>query len=329
MGIKTLNKIKPIAIVYSDIHHHIYSQYNQDNKRLKASMNIEAEIFDKAKELNVPVIFAGDLIHNEEVITNNLFYDLIPHLSKLNSKGVKWYGIDGNHDQVNINTFEKRSKNYITPICKAFKNFNYIGFKSKDIGSVTLHGIPYITHDKDMFKLVKKIKTNKNKNILILHTTLPSSQDTNGRLIQTHTITKKFLKYVSKKFDLVLCGHIHKPMKIMDNVYQLGATNQQRKTDKDCKMGYWIIGNDLKLHFIQSKAPVFIELDEGVKPYNDFDYFYTKVEKKAEEDIFQDTVKYSDTRNIKKIAKTYLKDKGIKDIYKKQFLIKILKENHD
>jgi DNA repair exonuclease SbcCD nuclease subunit len=326
-------KRKPIFIIYSDIHHHIYAQYNEDNKRLKTSLDIEESLFLEAKNLGIPIIFTGDILHNDELIQNELFEHILPHYVKLNKLNVTWYGIDGNHDQSDINTFEKRSSNYIKTLCSAFDNFVYMSFESDIIEAgnkyIGLHGIPYISHDKDLYKIVKSIKRYKGiPNILLLHTTLPMAKDTNGRIIQTTTIDKKFMKMISRRFDLTLTGHIHKPMKLGDNIYQIGATNQQRKTDKDCEMGYWIMYDDLKMKFIPIDSPKFIELKEGEKAKNKEDYYYNKVEKN-EEDVIQDTKEYSDTTNTKLIVKSYLKQKGIKDKNKRRLLIKLLKNEDD
>lgn len=42
----------------------------------------------------------------------------------------------------------------------------------------------------------------------------------------------------------------------------IGATLQQRRTDKDCKLGYWKLYSDLSMEFIELKGfPKFVDVE--------------------------------------------------------------------
>lgn len=316
---------KPIFLVYSDIHHHNYTSFNEENRRILIPMNFEMLVFLNAKKLGVDVLFSGDIIHNDQFISNHLLSFILPHYKDLGRFGVKWVGISGNHDQCSSNTSERQSINYVQTFSNTFDYMNCIDFKGYENDKAMIHGIPYTTNDINLYEDIKNIRLNKKKpNILMLHTTLPTTRDTDGRLIQTNTIGKKVMRILEKKFDLVLTGHIHKPMKISKKIIQVGATNQQRKTDRECSLGYWIIYDNMTVKFIEVNNPGFVELPYGKKPKDKDNFYYNKqkdVEVKQDE---KEENSFSDTKP-RSLAKAYLKEKGIKDINKKRILIRLLK----
>ena len=127
------------------------------------------------------------------------------------------------------------------------------------------------------------------------------------------------------RFDLVLCGHIHKPQRLSKKVYMLGAPIQQRRTDKDCKMGYWLLKDDLSMEFKELKDfPKFIDVESEDEVKDDGNY-YTIIPQKSSEKV-STTHKITKTLSKKKLAKRYLKEKGIKDKSKEDLLIDILKK---
>lgn len=317
--------IKPLFIAYSDIHHNIYGQYNEDNRRLKASLKFEKRIFYKAQKLKCPILFVGDLIHTERQISNELLSYLLPHYISLGAYDVDWYGISGNHDQSSINIQENQSPSYVKTF-SALPKLNCIDFKYIEKGRVRVYGVPYLTHDQGLVKYVKSLKLDKKyKNILLLHTTLPGTKENDNRIIQTTTLGARFIKLIQKKFDLTLTGHIHKPMKLAKSIIQVGCTNQQRKTDKGSKLGYWIIYSDLSVKFKAVNSPEFIEVDSKDQIKDNFNYYYIKtdkIKKGVETDITKDDFK--DVTDKNRLAKKYLKQKGINDKDKKSKLLNVL-----
>jgi len=331
MGKRTIKKVykrKLLFIAYSDIHHNIWGQFNKDNQRLKVSFKVEKTIFKEAQSKKCPVLFAGDLLHLWETISNELLSEILPHYKNLSNYDVRWLGISGNHDQSTINTEDNISPSWVKTFCSVFDNFTCIDFKSYEHKNIHIHGIPYLTHDEGLLEAIKKIKRGKGKNILMLHTTLPDTKDTNGRLIQTNTIGKEVMEKLDK-FDLVLVGHVHKPMKLgkKKHIIQLGAPNQQRKTDKDCDLGYWEIYDDMSVKFREIKSPKFIELEPEDKIPDGKNYYYHKLEEKVNNEVSKSNEKkFKDIDNKKLLATSYLKERGIKNTKKKRVLIEILKD---
>lgn len=187
-----------------------------------------------------------------------------------------------------------------------------------------VYGVPYIDHNIGLSKYLKTLRLKDGfKNILLLHTDYPGAKDTDGRVVDSaENINLNMLN----RFDLVLCGHIHKPQRLSKKVYMLGAPIQQRRTDKDCKMGYWLVMDDLSMKFVELKGfPKFIDV-ESEDEVNDDGNYYTVIPKKSSEKV-NTNHKITKTLSKKKLAKRYLKEKGIKDRGKEDLLIKILKKS--
>lgn len=318
---------KAIMTLYSDIHFHIYNQYNEGDRRVLDAIKAQKIIKLESIKLKVPTLFLGDLFQNEKVITNKLLAYTLPHFKKLwGKKGFKTYAITGNHDQSEQNTLEHESPSYVKTLSEIFPGLTCMDFKSEEIAKdIWIHGVPYLTHDIGLLTAIKRFKLKKGKNILMLHTTIPGTQDTNGRVIETDTISSKIMKAL-KEFDLVVTGHIHKPMEIGKNILQVGATNQQRKTDKDCDLGYWIIYEDLSRKFIPLQLPKFVELEHGVIKPDNKNFYYNKEKEIEIREVSRKSDNFKDVTDRAKLAKSYLKVRGLKvEKQQKQALIEALK----
>lgn len=321
-------KKKPIAIAYSDCHFNIWNQFNEGNRRVKDVIQIQKILKLESLKLRVPILFMGDLFQNEKTISNKLLSMVLPHFKKMwgDTKSIT-YAISGNHDQSEENTLSHSSPSYVDTLSKVFPGLVCMDFKSEKLTGFNIHGIPYLTHDLGFNKAIKNIKLTKgSKNILMIHTTLPKSKDTDGREMQTETISKKTLKLL-EKFDLVLTGHIHMPMKLGNNIVQIGATNQQRKTDKDSDLGYWVIYEDFSTKFISLDFPKFIELNYGEEKPDNKNFYYNKP-KIVEINVREtDSKKFSDINDRTKLAKNYINQSSAKVPKRyKETLIDVLKK---
>lgn len=105
----------------------------------------------------------------------------------------------------------------------------------------------------------------------------------------------------------------------------IGAPIQQRRTDRDCKMGYWKLYEDLSMKFVEIKGmPKFIDVTSSDEIKDDGNY-YTVIAPIASKPV---ETKHKITRQLSKksLARQYLKVKGITDKTKENLLINILKE---
>lgn len=322
-----------LAVIFSDLHLENYKKFNEGKRRLKNAKDVIRKIALVCKKYKAISIFTGDLYHKEKGLTNDILEDTLPFFSKLYSSGkFETFGITGNHDQSQQNLIGKESPSYIKTLAKTFKGFHCFDFSQFEIPdtNVIVHGVPYLTHDIGLIKYINDIKVSPAyKNILALHTTMPGAKDTDGREVHSNIENNEFNKAI-QKFDLVICGHVHKPSMYkvgMTTVVQVGAPQQQRLTDKNCEMGYWLLYHDLKMEFVPFKGyPKFIEI-ENISQKTDNTNFYVLKPKRIERTSKEGLVKrdFGNTLDKEALAENYCKEKGISDKRKSKALSKTLK----
>lgn len=318
---------KVIAVTFSDLHIAQWAKFNENNDRTLNHFRVLSIIRDVCIKHKVPALFCGDLFHKQENIDNDLMRLVREEFTKLNGNW-RCLAISGNHDMRYSNTVEKQSASWV-------ENFegNWLSCIDRGcyelIGGVDIYGIPYIDRNIGLDKLIKnaiKDFSKNTKHILLLHTDYPGAEDTDGRRIDSvENINMNLLN----KFDLVLCGHIHKPQRLGKKVFMVGAPLQQRRTDRDSDMGYWLIYEDLTMKFVSicDQFPRFIDVESEEDKKDDGNY-YTVIPKKL---VKQEEVTNKINKNLSKskLAKKYCKEKNIVNKDRTKLLIKILKEAED
>lgn len=326
------SKRKVLFVVYSDLHGEIWKNHNEGLRRTHNAMDVMKRVKMVSKINKCPILFAGDLFHKEKHLSNKLLDQFLPHLSKMwGSSKYKTYAITGNHDQSEQNLIGNESPSYIRTMANTFKGIECIDFKTAEFETCVVHGIPYLTHDLGLLEYANKIKFSEKKvNILMLHTTIPETIDTDGREIPSH-LNKNEYERTMGKFDIVITGHIHSPHSWhigKTDIIQVGAPQQQRYTDRDCEMGYWLIFQDFSFEFVpMKKYPKFVGLERGEsKPDNK--NFYVEVESYKKKDKDKIVIVNNDFGNDitgKKLALNYCKEKKVKNPRKRKALIAALK----
>ena len=313
------------ALIFSDLHLNDYTKYSS---REDTALIIWHELAKRCSSLNIPLIHCGDILHKPENISLELATKLVDFLGSINKlPDFKMYIISGNH------TIKETSKIDILPmswdslLSKLSPNIQCIDYKRVHFKNLYFYGIPYVDHNLGLSSYLKNLKlvnSERNKHILLLHTDYPGAKDTDGRVIDSaENINLNMLN----RFDLVLCGHIHKPQRLSKKVYMLGAPYQQRRTDKNCKMGYWELYSDLSMKFVELKGfPKFIDVESEDEVKEDGNY-YTVIPKKSSSEKIKADHKITKQLSKKRLAKRYMKQKGINDKKKEDLLINVLKES--
>lgn len=328
---------RPIAIACSDTHWANWKQFNKGGYRMKASFNFWKDIVNRAREEGIPILFSGDLVDHPKNLDNEVLGYMSGIFNLITKYNIHFIGINGNHDFPKVNTFNDQTKGYLhsfaqllpTVTCIDFNALTYNtsgrNFPEKDF---RVHGIPYINGDVDFIEALKDRIKNLAKgkdiyNILLIHRDLAGAEEPSGKVIEKDKTQDKKLKKLFKNFDLVLSGHIHKPQKIKklgDHVYMLGATHQQRRSDMGCKMGYWIIYDDLSLKFYDLEAPEFKYYD--TEPEDDYHLWIKRPETKKLEKTEQGD--FDVKADKKDLVKSYMKKKGVKSKSKLKTAMKYL-----
>lgn len=316
-----------VAYVISDLHINDWAKFNENDTRTHNQMRILVSLLSKSYNERVPILFCGDLFHKPDMIRpellNLIFQDsLVVHTRYMGYPIM--YAISGNHEINHISKIGEHPVSWTRLFTKMFPwlvCLDYCQVLIKD--NIMIHGVPYVDHNIGLSKYLKEMKLNpKQKHILMLHTDYPGARDTDGREVGS---VENLNLNVLDRFDLVLCGHIHKPQRLSKKVYMIGAPIQQRRTDRDCDMGYWKLYDDLSMTFVKLKGyPRFIDVESQDEIKDDGNY-YTVIPKIASTPV---ETKHKITKQLtnKILAKRYMKVKGIKDKNKEQLLIKVLKE---
>lgn len=318
-----------VAYVISDLHINDWAKFNENDSRTLNQLKVLELLLNKSQEERIPLLFCGDLFHKPDIIRPELLNLCIQYLK--DNIGLQtcmgypvMYSISGNHDINHVSKVNECPVSWIKLFSPIFTWMKCIDFTSILINDqIMIHGVPYIDHNMGLSDYLNKISLNpKLKHILLLHTDYPGAKDTDGREVGS---VENLNLNVLNRFDLVLCGHIHKPQKLSKKVYMVGAPLQQRRTDRDCKLGYWKLFSDLSMTFVELKGfPKFIDVESQDEIKDDGNY-YTVIPKIASTPV---ETKHKITKQLtnKTLAKRYMKVKGIKDKNKEQLLIKVLKE---
>ena len=306
---------KVIAVAFSDLHLNLWAKFNKDYKRTQDSFRVLFKIISECEKYDVPALFCGDFFHKPENLDQELALMVKDFLDKVYKKHPKFkmFCIEGNHDIKLINNLIVDTKSKVTARgwLSFFENDHPITILSPNTPPAFLdmdymvYGVPYIDHNIGLSKYLKTLRLKEGfKNILLLHTDYPGAKDTDGRVVDSaENINLNMLN----RFDLVLCGHIHKPQRLSKKVY-------------------WLVMDDLSMKFVELKGfPKFIDV-ESEDEVNDDGNYYTVIPKKSSEKV-NTNHKITKTLSKKKLAKRYLKEKGIKDRGKEDLLIKILKKS--
>lgn len=320
---------KPIAYVFSDIHLHEWKN-NYGVDRLGAQFNILDGIYKKAKRHGVPILFAGDLFHVPEHISNNLLNRTLDFFD--NRTETDWVFISGNHDIKGKSRVGEERSTLIDAVTRNENHLHNVDEQSIILMAeqgyrtpLNIIGIPYIHGNVDFDKAVENARGSIDTgavNILLIHTDLHGATDPSGRTTGTvENIPLKMTKFFVG-FDLVLSGHIHLHERLAKGIYMVGAPCQQRVSDANNDMGYMVIYNDLSIKFINAKAPEFRYLKPGEPiPSNEHMWIYEDEEKPTQEEAESEFIGLNRRSSI---AKAYLKATGEKSKTKRKFLINLL-----
>ena len=227
-------KKQVIAIVFSDLHLNLWAKFNEDNKRTLNHFRVLSIIQEQCKKYNCPALFCGDFFHKPETMDQSLAKICYNEFNKLDRLNI--LAITGNHCTKELSQINKHPFSWLYLVERY--GIEIMDYHHRPISAyhknIIVHGVPYVDHNIGLSDYLKNLKLEKGKkHILMLHTDYPGAKDTDGREIDS---VENLNLNVLNRFDLIICGHIHKPQRLSKKVYMIGAPLQQRRTDKDCKL---------------------------------------------------------------------------------------------
>jgi|LSQX01.2.fsa_nt_gb DNA repair exonuclease SbcCD nuclease subunit len=305
---------KIISVIFSDLHIHNYNQFNENNRRLL----LKFEIMRQLLKYKVPLLFGGDMFHEDQQITNTVMHHCSRELPKIFKPEYPLVGISGNHDMSEASYIGNETPSLFNSFCNLVPGMISIDFSHYRLtDKVTVWGLPYISYNRGFREYINELPkmplfTQSKRNILLVHTDLHGARDTDGRKIgSVENIDIDMGKFFNK-FDLVFSGHIHKPQRLTKRVIMIGAPDQQRKSDMGGKFGYWLLYDDMKYEHHSLNMPEFREYDPAKDEIDDYHY-WVPINSEKEEDLAYEEKKFTNNVSRTLLAKRYCKEKGIKD----------------
>ncbi|RLF08350.1 MAG: hypothetical protein DRJ64_01195 [Thermoprotei archaeon] len=309
-----------VAIVISDMHLHFWEHYNQDGDRISTTLEFLEGIFKKAERSDVPILFAGDLFHTPEGLKSPTINAVYPELIKLFYRypSVHFYAISGNHDQYTKNYLNKPSISYVGGLANSIKNFHLLdmsGYTFKN--GLSIYGIPYLYLNTDidlaLMEATNFFVKQPSLNILLMHTTITGSTDTNGYEVREASISKTALEGIA---DLTLVGHIHKHQKMAKGVYHIGSSVHVKVSDEGYTPVYldiYMTGSSLKVVTKEVTPVKIFKTYTDVKEKDDSPNTMW-VHKIAKDDTSQRVDdEPTDIQDLEALMKSYLKTLEVKD----------------
>jgi len=180
-----MNKAR--AILISDIHFSVST--------LELASSALRQALDKAKELHIPLVIAGDTLDSKAIIRGECANRLIEILSA--KRNVRVLILVGNHDLLNEKGKE-HTLNFLRPYCEIVDSPVFDDH-------ICAWLFPYFSDTKELLKV---LKITPNKHPIIMH------QGVQGADMGSYVIDKTSLpKEVFKNFR-VISGHYHKAQDI-------------------------------------------------------------------------------------------------------------------
>ncbi len=302
-------------IHFADLHLHPFKEHSHNvggkvNSRLEWGIKTLEWVSTLAYHDDAILTFSGDLIHDPESMRNSLFVNLLQAYDRyIERRGIDFYAISGNHDMSGYNGIEDRSSSYLQglSIFRTFKLIDYRGVGLRNRAN-RIWGVPYLNNPKDTIKLIKDFnKSSDAGDILLIHSDLPGATTPMG--IQTGDVDEyidlAYWKKLTKKYQFVFAGHIHKHQRICENTYMIGAPIQKDSGEINTTPGVIESGSGSKIKFIPlpDTFPRFIR---GERQNDSLNWYVPHPPKLTSEVTLENSGGY--VINRKKLIKQYAKD---------------------
>lgn len=306
--------MKPLAIVFSDLHLHVYNQFNEDGRRTDLGFRVIRELSEKCSQL----IFCGDLFHENNHISNKLLDEFTLRARDILHSETYLYGISGNHDISGMSRTDEVTSSLFRSVSRFVPRILCLDYASTFLNKdICVFGVPYIDYNQGLSEVLNNMRKSKaykhsSKRILMIHTDLHGAKDTDGREIGSVENMDRNLTKFFDGFDLVFSGHIHKPQRITPKIIMVGAPMQQRKSDMGGKFGYWELFEDLSYNFVPLDYPEFKLYDPETEEPDPFHY-WIPINKESEYEEQYEGNRFTNNTSRLLLAKRYCKEKGIKE----------------
>ena len=266
------------AIVFSDLHIHLYKAFNEGNRRLKNGIAFLDYIFTLAHTNGIKyLLMPGDLANNMQIISTKVVNAITTCLNNNFEQypEIILIAVSGNHDQATVNLIDTPAESILEYLAEVFPNFILLDYSdvSEYIteGKNRISGISYFEHQ-EHFQAALTIVSNRTDpnrgNVtLLMHQTVGSGLPIEDTIEPDDPLFNNF--------SLVLNGHIHTCEQLTDKFINVGNPQARDAGDIGKKKGFWIVDLDdpqatISFKDISDKYPQFLYKTVG-EPLTDWE----------------------------------------------------------
>jgi DNA repair exonuclease SbcCD nuclease subunit len=259
------------ALIFSDLHVHLYKQFNENGRRLKNGIAFLNYIFKLADANQIEyLLMPGDLFNNMQIISTKVVNAVTTCLSENFEQypNIKIIAISGNHDEAEINLIDKPAESALDYLAEILPNFDLLEFTDTDdyitSGGTRIRGISYLEH-KEHFRealtiVGSKVDPNRTNLILMMHQIVGSGLPIEDDIQPDDPLFDPF--------TLILNGHIHNGEQLTDKFINVGSPQARDAGDIGKNKGFWIVDlddpvNTISFKDITDKYPQFIHVEQG------------------------------------------------------------------
>ena len=226
------------------------------------------------------VIHSGDLFDSVRP-SNRAIHEAFRQLVRLSRAEIPTVVISGNHS-----TPRQKATGSIFRLLE-FLEYIYPVFegeyKTLEIGDAKIHAIPHPYNEEMFEKNFSKSKLKADKkflyNILVTHATVIGVTGFAGAEFKELSIPPSVL---SKEFDYIALGHLHKFIKVSDNAYYSGSPERLSFGEANYKKGFLDVTLDnLQVKHIKTNAREMVD----IKPIDCSNHDATQVMREVENSI--------------------------------------------
>ncbi len=229
------------------------------------------------------VIHSGDLFDSVRP-SNRAIHEAFRQLVRLSRAEIPTVIISGNHSTPRHKATGSifRLLEFLEHIYPVFEG----EYKALEIGDTKIHAIPHPYNEEMFEKNFSKSKLKADKkfpyNILVTHATVIGVTGFAGAEFKELSIP---LSVLSKEFDYIALGHLHKFIKVTDNAYYAGSPERLGFGESDYKKGFLDVTLDsLQVKHIKTNAREMV----NIKPIDCSNLDATQVIREVENAIPSD-----------------------------------------
>ena len=281
-----------MIVIGSDLHLGNFKEFSRIdpetglNSRLLNGINVLEQVSDYMTKHKIDMfVFGGDLVERADKISPDILTEMVKIFRKFKERNQEFVWVVGNHDQSHLSglvNIAKPFSDYVT-VCDVPRSIEW----EEDGESYQIMACPYRADREDQLRLFNECKVTGDNAIFVGHCFV-------RELLPEHLRDKMdcySVEDLPKGFNSYWFGHYHR--KTNHSIYHSIGALMARSFDDVNVPAFGFCVTDIKdiegaQRFIKTKAPLFLDVDEGHE-FNDDNFYRVRVSSKEVRDKIAST----------------------------------------